>query len=181
MRGTIEAGDEDQWRIRAYAGSVNGKVRWASRTVHGGKRAAQTELAKLVAEVGNGQLVASHPVTLGELVDRWLSDTPPHRTLQAIKEYRGLAEANVKYALSNVPVNQLNGPPDRWLLHLVDRVRPLLHLTLRWSDIAWDRSLLRIARSLTVIKRYVRRQYPLAPRARMPCRLSCTLPQVSRG
>ena len=74
MRGIIEARGDGQWRIRAYAGRESGKVRWVSRTVHGGKQVAQTELAKLVAEVEGGQVVASHPVTLGELIDRWLSD-----------------------------------------------------------------------------------------------------------
>jgi len=74
MRGIIEARGDGQWRVRAYAGRENGKVRWVSRTVHGGKRVAQIELAKLVAEVEGGRVVASHPVTLGELIDRWLSD-----------------------------------------------------------------------------------------------------------
>jgi hypothetical protein len=40
------------WWLRAYAGGYStGKPVQVSRTVHGGKRLAQTELAKLVAEV----------------------------------------------------------------------------------------------------------------------------------
>ena len=107
MRGTIEARGDGQWRIRAYAGRESGKVRWVSRTVHGGKQVAQTELAKLVAEVEGGQVVASHPVTLGELIDRWLSDIAPHRTLHTMKEYGRIAAANVKPALGNIQVNKL--------------------------------------------------------------------------
>jgi len=235
VRGTIEARADGQWRIRAYAGRENGKVRWVSRTVHGGKRAAQTELAKLVAEVESGHAVASHPVTLGELVERWLSDITPHRTLHTMKEYRRIAEANVKPALGKIPVNRLTARQidgfyssltgrglspasvrrHHALLHAalgravkwgvlpanpVDRATPpsLKRATmnapsvddvqrliaeaeamgddvlacavalgavtgarrgelcaLRWSDIAWDRSLVRIAESLTVIKRQV--------------------------
>ena len=128
MRGTIEARADGQWRIRAYAGRENGKVRWISRTVHGGKRAAQTELAKLVAQVESGQAVASHPVTLGELVETWLCDIAPHRTLHTMKEYRRIAEANVKPALGNIHGQQADGPPDRWLLQLLDRAGPVSRL-----------------------------------------------------
>jgi hypothetical protein len=70
----------DTWRVRAFAGRENGKVRWASRTVHGGKRAAQSALAKLVSVVESGQVLASHPISLGELLDRWLDDVEPRET-----------------------------------------------------------------------------------------------------
>jgi hypothetical protein len=53
-------------------------------TVHEGKRAAQAGLAKLVTEVEGGRVVASHPVTLGELIERWLFDTAPNRTHQGL-------------------------------------------------------------------------------------------------
>jgi integrase len=235
MRGIIEARGEGQWRVRAYAGRENGKVRWVSRTVHGGKRVAQTELAKLVAEVEGGEVVASHPVTLGELIDRWLSDIAPHRTLHTMKEYRRIADANVKPALGNIEVSKLTarliegfytsltkrglssasvrrhhallhaalGRAVKWgvvAANPVDRATPpglkrptasapsvddvqrliaeaetigdhvlacavaLGAVTgarrgelcaLRWSDIDWDRRVVRIARSLTVIKRQV--------------------------
>ncbi|MGD0810178.1 MAG: hypothetical protein ABSA91_10780, partial [Acidimicrobiales bacterium] len=42
-------------------------------TVHGGRRTALVELAEVVAEVENGQVVASHPVTLGDWLERWLA------------------------------------------------------------------------------------------------------------
>ena len=54
-----------------------------------------------MAEVESGQAVALHPVTLGELVWRWLCDTTQRRTLHTMKEYRRLAEANVKPAFGN--------------------------------------------------------------------------------
>ena len=78
MRGILEQRGEDSWRVRAYAGRQGGKVRWVSRTVTGGKRDAQRALAKLVTEVESGQVTAGHPVSLGELVDRWLDDSPAY-------------------------------------------------------------------------------------------------------
>jgi hypothetical protein len=62
-----------------------------------------------VAEVESGQPVASHPVTLGELVERWLCDVTQHRTLHTMKEHRRLAKANVKPALGKIKVNRLTG------------------------------------------------------------------------
>ena len=181
------------------------------------------------------RLSRRHPVTLGELIERWLCDIAPHRTLHTMKEYRRLADANIKPALGNIQVNRLTARQidgfyssltgrglspssvrrHHVLLHArlgravkwgvlpanpVDRATPptlrratasapsvddvqrliawaeamgddVLVLAvalgaitgarrgelcaLRWSDIAWDRSVVRIARSLTVIKRQV--------------------------
>jgi hypothetical protein len=48
VRGIIEARGPGRWEVRAFAGRDNGKVRWVSRTVAGGKRTAERELSKLV-------------------------------------------------------------------------------------------------------------------------------------
>ncbi len=74
VRGIIEARGPGRWQVRAFAGRDNGKVRWVSRTVAGGKRTAERELSKLVTEVQGGQVVAGHSESLGELLDRWLDD-----------------------------------------------------------------------------------------------------------
>ena len=60
MRGVIEARGPGCWRVRVFTGRENGRVRWVSRTVRGGKRAAQDALAKLTVEVQDGQVVAGH-------------------------------------------------------------------------------------------------------------------------
>lgn len=72
MRGTIQSRGKGVWRIRVDAGTdpVTGHRRQASRTVHGLKRDAEAELAKMVLAHRNRQAEAS--VTLEVLVSRWL-------------------------------------------------------------------------------------------------------------
>jgi integrase len=232
MRGILEQRGEDTWRVRAYAGRQGGKVRWVSRTVTGGKRDAQRALAKLVSEVESGQVAAGHPVSLGELVDRWLDDISPHRAVWTMHKYREVANGSVKPAIGSVRLDKLSarqlddfyktlsqrglspasvrrqhallhtalGRAVKWgmiVSNPADRATPpaLVRRTvttpslpdvqrliagaaedgdpvlataialgavtgarrgelcaLRWSDVDWERRLLRIARSLTVIR-----------------------------
>ena len=103
----------DSWRIRVYAGRENGRVRWVSRTVHGTKRAAQKELANLVREVEHGQVSTCHPISLEELVERWLADIRPHRSAYTLKEYGRIFEANIRPALGSVKLEKLVKEPER--------------------------------------------------------------------
>jgi integrase len=107
MRGVIEPRGPGRWRARVYAGREDGKVRWVSRTVLGGKRAAQSALANLVSEVESGRLVPGHPMSLGELLDRWLDDVGPHRSVYTLREYRRMTERNIKPAIGAVRLDRL--------------------------------------------------------------------------
>jgi hypothetical protein len=81
MQGTMVERTPGRWLIRVFAGrGSNGKTRHVNRTVRGGKREAQRALAQLIAEVSNGQVVHGRPMTLAQLVDRWLDDIAPQRT-----------------------------------------------------------------------------------------------------
>jgi len=108
LRGILEQRGEDTWRVRAYAGRQDGKIRWVSRTVTGGKRDAQRALAKLVTEVENGQVAAGHPVSLGELLDRWLDDISPHRAVWTMHKYREVADRSVKPAIGSLRLDKLS-------------------------------------------------------------------------
>lgn len=141
MRGIIEARGPGRWRVRAFAGRENGKVRWVSRSVTGGKRAAERELSKLVTDVQGGQVVAGHPGSLGELLDRWFDDIAAHRSAYTMKEYRRLAEKDIKPAIGKVRLDKLaprhldelyRGLQDRGLSGAsVRRHHFLLHAALR--------------------------------------------------
>jgi len=108
MRGTMEQRGDGRWRVRAYAGREGGKVRWASKTVIGGKREAQLALAKLVTELESGQVTTDHQLSLGELVDRWLTDIAPHRSVWTMHKYREIADRSVKPALGSVKLAKLS-------------------------------------------------------------------------
>jgi len=150
MRGTVEPRGADTWRVRAFAGRENGKVRWVSRTVHGGERAAQSALAKLVSEVESGQVLASHPLSLGELLDRWLDDVGPHRSTYTIREYRRMTERNIKPDLGAVRLDKLRAQQlDAYYRSLHDRglspasvrrhhalLHAALHRSVKWGMIS---------------------------------------------
>ncbi len=108
MRGVLEQRGEGTWRVRAYAGRQDGKIRWVSRTVTGGKRDAQRALANLVTEVESGQVAAGHAVSVGELVDRWLDDISPHRAVWTMHKYHEVADRSVKPAIGSLRLDKLS-------------------------------------------------------------------------
>ena len=61
------------WHLRVFAGRdpVTGRKRWIAKTVHGGRRLAQREMANLIAEVDRG-LTTCTEATVNDLIGRWL-------------------------------------------------------------------------------------------------------------
>ncbi|MGH9107755.1 MAG: tyrosine-type recombinase/integrase [Acidimicrobiales bacterium] len=115
MKGEIELRGDDVWRIRVLTGSGAGSRRYVSRTVHGGKRAAQRELTKLVVELDQGQLTAGHPGSVSELLDRWLADIAPLRSGYTMKEHRRSIDHDIRPAIGALRVDKLTA---RHLDHL---------------------------------------------------------------
>jgi integrase len=99
------------WWLRAYAGrSSTGKPVQVSRTVRGGKRLAQAELTKLVAEVAEraGQMTPlTRGMTVSELLERWLEYLTPLREPGTIRGYRQHSKA-ITAAIGSVQVSKLN-------------------------------------------------------------------------
>jgi hypothetical protein len=73
------------------------------------KGTAQKELAKLATEVESHQVVAGHPISLGELLDRWLTDIEPHRSIYTMAEYRRLVDRDIAPVLGKVRLDKLSG------------------------------------------------------------------------
>jgi hypothetical protein len=108
MQGTMVERAPGRWLIRAFAGrGSDGKTRHINRTVRGGKRDAQRALAQLVADISGGQLLAGQPMTLAQLVERWLEDIAPQRTPRTIHEYRRLASHDILPALGTKRIDKL--------------------------------------------------------------------------
>src|SRR5438876_6012044 len=66
------------WELRVYLGRdpITKRKRWATKTVRGGKRAAQSALAAMVAEADRGAMVST-AATVGELLERWFEQAAP--------------------------------------------------------------------------------------------------------
>ncbi len=69
VRGHMRQRSKATWELRAFAGRhpVTGRDRYKTKTVKGGKRAAEEALAAFVTQVGAGVATES---TFGELVER---------------------------------------------------------------------------------------------------------------
>jgi len=73
MRGTVRERQPGVWEIRVYVGRdpVTNTPRQVSRTVRGGKRAAQAKAAELVADAKQGKLGGTD-ASVGLLLDRYM-------------------------------------------------------------------------------------------------------------
>ena len=71
MKGFIRRRGE-AWELRVFRGydRINGKQRYAYKTVRGGKREAQRALAEMMAEADSGVAVSTN-ATVGELLEAW--------------------------------------------------------------------------------------------------------------
>ena len=98
----------DSWELRVYLGTdpVTGKQRYASRTVRGGKRAAQRMLAELVTEAERELLVRAN-ATAGELIEAWFEQATRDFSPKTVKETRGFIDRNLLPAIGAVPLSRL--------------------------------------------------------------------------
>lgn len=101
--------DPGIWELRVYVGrdSVTGKPRQKSKTHRGGKRDAETELAKMVTEVATGALGGTN-ATVSVLLDRWLKDVERTASPATLAVYRDSVRSHLKPGLGHIRVNRLN-------------------------------------------------------------------------
>ena len=109
MRGSLREVGKGTWQLRVYVGRTEaGKVVHRSRTFHGGKRAAEDELRRLVAEVAGERPELPTDATLGQLLDRWLAHIEADRTPYTLRDYKGKIEGRIKPEIGNVRLSKLN-------------------------------------------------------------------------
>jgi integrase len=102
VRGHLQQRSRNTWRLKAYVGrSADGRKRYVERTVHGSRREAERELARLVVEVDEGRHVASAPMTVGELLDRWLDLKAMTVEANTANGYRWIVEHYVRPAFDD--------------------------------------------------------------------------------
>lgn len=96
------------WELRVYLGAdpVNGKQRYAAKTVRAGKREAQRSLNAMIVEAERG-LATRTTATVGELLDRWLELARDDFSPKTTREVIGYIERNLRPALGDVRLSKL--------------------------------------------------------------------------
>jgi integrase len=100
MRGHLQQRGKDSYRLKVFLGrSADGKRRYLERTVRGTQREAERELARMVVEVDEGRWVASAPMTMDELLDRWLALKATTVEPTTVEGYRWVADRYIRPVL----------------------------------------------------------------------------------
>lgn len=91
MRGHLEARGNGTWRAKVFLGQdANGRQRYITRTIHGSKREADTQLRQLILEAGLSHDTTS--ATVGDLALKWLELVEESLSPSTYREYGRLLE-----------------------------------------------------------------------------------------
>lgn len=110
------------WELRVYTGRdpATGRERQVSRTFHGGRRAAQTALSRLVADHG-GETSAPTDAALSRLIEDWWLLREPELSPTTAREYRRLIDRRILPRWGDVPVSKITvAGLEHWYRQLVD-------------------------------------------------------------
>ena len=96
----------DAWELRVYLGTdaETGRQRWATRTVHGSRREAQSQLKALADQAGYAQLRAG---TVGELLERWFEAAWPAWAASTVRQTRSILDCHLAPDLGHLSVAKL--------------------------------------------------------------------------
>jgi len=90
MAGSIRQRGKGSWELTVYVGydQKTRKRRYDSKTVRGSKRDAEIALAKFVTEVSEGGRVATGPVSVEQVLTRWLDARKSQLAPSTVDRYR---------------------------------------------------------------------------------------------
>jgi integrase len=94
------------WELRVYRGidPETGRQRWLTKTVHGSRRHAQTQLATLVEEASHARIRAG---TVGDLLERWFSAASAHWAPSTVRQTRSVVTHHLLPHLGHMAVTKL--------------------------------------------------------------------------
>jgi integrase len=154
MAGSMRRRGKESWELRVHAGRDvdSGRKQYVTRTVHGTKREAARELARLVAQVDDG-LVVAKAGTVGDLCERWYDQAEPNLSPVVADNYRRLLNRHILPRFGSTPLRRLRTSDlDAWYAELrrhggeggrplapnsVVRIHALLHRALGQA-VKWD-------------------------------------------
>ncbi|MGZ8408681.1 MAG: tyrosine-type recombinase/integrase [Hyphomicrobium sp.] len=110
MKGHLRQRSNGSWELKydLPPDPKTGERRTAFKTFRGGKRAAQQDLARLIAEAASGNPVAPSKLRVGEFLDRWLEATRPSKSLRTHDWHTYLMQAHIKPALGRLELQKLS-------------------------------------------------------------------------
>ncbi len=108
MAGSLRQRGKTSWQLRVLAGrdEITGKKTYVSKTFRGGRREAERELARLVAEVEAGSTTAAAG-TVAELCNKWFEYACPNLSPAVSAEYRRLLDRRILPRWGSTPVRRL--------------------------------------------------------------------------
>lgn len=108
MAGSLRQRGKTSWQLRVLAGrdEITGKKTYVSKTFRGGRREAERELARLVAEVEAGSTTAAAG-TVAELCNKWFEHACPNLSPAVSAEYRRLLDRRILPRWGSTPVRRL--------------------------------------------------------------------------
>ncbi len=109
MRGHLRRQGRS-WQLVVDVGRdpLDGKRRQLTRTFHGTKREAESELAQFVAQVSNEGAPGSRATTVGELIERWWEHTLPDLSPNTARGYRSKIDQYALPALGDIRLRKLS-------------------------------------------------------------------------
>ncbi|MFN7992749.1 MAG: site-specific integrase [Bryobacteraceae bacterium] len=109
MTGHIRPRGKRSWAIVLELGRdpATGKRRQKWHTVHGTKKRAQAEVARLINELESGSYVEPRRLSVRDFLERWLDDAETKVSGTTYQRYRSIVRLHLEKALGHVPLAKL--------------------------------------------------------------------------
>jgi integrase len=110
MSGSLREKSPGVWEIRVALGRdpLTGSYRSVSRTIHGGKRKAQEEIARIVSSAANGKFQGTR-ANVRYLTEHWLEHLERlGRSPKTLEGYRSLIKNGIDPALGSIELAKLS-------------------------------------------------------------------------
>jgi len=109
MTGHIRSRGKRSWAIVLDLGPdpATGKRRQKWHTVHGGKKHAQAEMARLINELETGSYVEPRSLSVKGFLEQWLADAQTKVSGTTFARYRSIVRLHLEVALGTIPLTKL--------------------------------------------------------------------------
>ena len=108
MAGSLRQRGRNSWELTVYIGydTKAKKRRYATKTVQGTKREAERALAKFVTEVSSSGRVATGPISVEQVLTKWLAARKAQLAASTVDRYE-VAIKLIPDAIKGMPVSKL--------------------------------------------------------------------------